>query len=264
VVSPDEKKLYSIRTMPQDLAHALTDPRGFFSNRMNPVTVRAAFEALTGRDSQGKVVTAQKELLDLLRNVLPIPSQPILPGLRREGEGAAEGVARGLGIGVEDNRSVADRLAGQLASNRSESGPIDSEHLARHQRMIQREDDLRTGRATSNDLHDDYDKGLITKKDEDAIRKNVMETREMDAATARLYTRSSRLPMKDFLQVWDVATPPERAALQKLLNKKRQAYYKNADANMAPVARQQDRVYQRLRGMQRGGNGQPISVPTTF
>jgi hypothetical protein len=144
-----------------------------------------------------------------------------------------------------------------MFSNRSESGPIDSEHLARHQRMIQREDDLRTGKATSNDLHDDYDKGLITKKDEDAIRKNVMETREMDAATARLYTRSSRLPMKEFLQVWDVATPPEKAALQKVLIKKRNAYYKSADSNMAPVARQQDRVYQRLRGMQRGGNGQP-------
>jgi hypothetical protein len=125
--------------------------------------------------------------------------------------------------------------------------------------MIQQEDDLRTGKATMNDLHDDYDKGLITKKDEDAIRKNVMATREMDAATARLYTRASRLPMKDFLQVWDVATPPERTALHKLLVKKREAYYKNADDNMAPVARQQDRVYQRLRGMQRGGNGQPIS-----
>jgi hypothetical protein len=29
VVSPDGKKVWTVRTMPQDMMHAMTDPRGF-------------------------------------------------------------------------------------------------------------------------------------------------------------------------------------------------------------------------------------------
>jgi hypothetical protein len=40
---------------------------------------------------------------------------------------------------------------------------------------------------------------------------------------SRRYARASRLPMKDFFQVVDVATKPERMALEKLLVRKRNA-----------------------------------------
>jgi hypothetical protein len=245
VVSPDEKKLYSIRTMPQDIAHALTDPRGFISNRLNPITGRTGLEWLTGRDSQGKAVTAQKEMLDLLRNVLPIPSQGFLPG--RE-QGVGEGIARGLGIGVEDNRSSAERLAIQLASNHSESGPVDQSNLARHQSIIKLEDAMRSGAANSR-LTEAFQAGHISRRDKEAVIKNVHETKDMDAASARLYTRASRLPMKDFLSVLDVSTPQEKMTIEPLLVRKRNNYIKNANENMSMAERQNDPVYQRLQRM---------------
>ncbi len=247
VVSPDEKKLFSIRTMPADLAHALTDFRGFASNRLNPVLGRTGLELLTQRDSQGKVVTTQKEILDLLRNVLPIPIQPFTPVKREETNW--EGAARGLGIGVQNNPSTADLLAGKLASNHSESGPVDSDKLAHHQAVLRYEDDLRDGKIQSADLFDAHEAGTLTKKDVVAIRDNVRDTKGMDAATARLYTRSIHLPIKDLLQVWDVATPPEKAGLEKLLMKKRAAYLKTANENETLAERQHDPVYKRLRDL---------------
>jgi hypothetical protein len=71
----------------------------------------------------------------------------------------------------------------------------------------------------------------------------------MDAASARLYTRASRLPMKDFLSVLDVSTPQEKMTIEPLLVRKRNNYIKNANENMSLAERQNDPVYQRLQRM---------------
>ena len=249
VSSPDGKNVFSVRTMPEDIAHALTDPRGFAYNRLNPLITRTGYEFISGRDEQGKRADYEKQLHDLLRNVLPIPSQNFVPSFKREGESTATGFARAAGLAVQPDRSSADALAGLLASDRSESGPVDRDKLAHHQAMIQFEDAMRAGKATPQDLHQAYDRGIISLQDAKQITKNVQETRDMDPATARLYTRVTRLPMKDFLEVWDIATPPEKLALEKLFAKKRADYMRSAAKNMSLAERNRDPVYTKLRAM---------------
>jgi hypothetical protein len=77
VVSKDGKKVYSVRTMPQDIYHALTEPMDFASNRLNPLLSRTAVEAITGRDKEGRIRDTADQLKDLISNVAPIPLQGV-------------------------------------------------------------------------------------------------------------------------------------------------------------------------------------------
>lgn len=252
VVSPDGKSLYSIRTMPADIAHAMTDPRQFVYNRLNPLLARSAIEGLTGRDEQGKRVTYEKELHDLLRNVTPISGQNFVPGFRREGEGIGTSVMRGLGVSVEPGTSPALKMANQLAADRSESGPVDEDKLDRHRFVIQMEDALRSGTLKPQALNEAIQHETLSRDEVKQIWNNYKETSQgadgkpMNEFTARLYTRSSRLPMKDFLQVYDAATPTERKVMQPLMEKKGKQYLKKAQSDMVAGERQKDPTYQRL------------------
>lgn len=247
VVSPDKKKIYSIRTMPADIAHALTDPRGFTYNRLNPLLIRTAVEGITGRDEQGKQVTYQKEFHDLLRNVMPMMLQNFVPTFRREDEGIGTGIARGFGIASEPNTTSAYQLSSKLASDRSPSGPVDQDKLEHHQHVMQMEDALRSGAIKPEALNEAIEHQTLSTDDAKKIWDNYKVTHGMDEYTARLYTRSDRLPMKDFLQVWDIATPTEKKVLLPLLEKKGKEYLKSAQKSMVQTQRDKDVTYLRVR-----------------
>lgn len=241
VVSPDDQKTWSMRTMPQDIMHGLTDPQGFAYNRLNPLITRTGWEAITGRDEQGKKADAEKQLHDLLRNVLPIPSQNFIPSFRREGESVGTGILRGAGFTPLQNRTTAETTARELASDRSPSGPVKPEQLERHQTVIDLENKLASKEIDMEAVDAALKAGKISRKDLTDIQKNLRETQLMGQADARLYRYASRLPVDDFLKVWSVATPPERRDLRPLLLKKYQAYTKEAVPS--------DPVYQRLRAI---------------
>lgn len=252
VVSPDEKKTFSMRTMPEDIAHALTDPRGYIYNRLNPLLVRTAVEGVTGKDEKGKSVTYEKELHDLLRNMLPISGQNLIPTFRREDEGIGTSLLRSAGFASEPNTTTAYKLAGKLASDRSESGPVDQDKLDRHHFVMQMEDSLRNGTIKPQDLNEASKHKTLSPDELDQIWNNYKETQRgadgkpMNEYTARLYTRATRLPMREFLQVYDIATTPEKKILLPLLEKKGKAYLKKAQKSMVDTQREQDPTYQRL------------------
>jgi hypothetical protein len=253
VVSPDGKNVMSVRTMPQDIFHAMTDPRGFIYNRLNPLTMRTGAEYLQGRDEQGKQVTAEKQVHDLLRNVLPISSQNFVPTFRREGEGIGTGVARSLGVNVEPDTTTAYKTASKLASSNSESGPVDTAKLNRHQYVMQLEDDLRSGKLKGPDINQKVHDEELTQDEAKQIYDNFKATskggaegKPMSDWDARLYTRSNRLPVKELLQVYDVATPQEKKLLLPILQEKGKAYVKKALTSMIKKDREADPTYNRL------------------
>ena len=91
--------------------------------------------------------------------------------------------------------------------------------------------------------------GDLSIKEGKEIIKNVGETAGMGGDMAALYSRALHLPMKDFLQVWDASTNDEKAALSRLMLKKKQSYFKSAYNTMTPQQRSLDRTYRRLRTM---------------
>ena len=66
---------YSLRTVQGDVVDSVTDPRRFWSHRMNPVTLRPIVEAATGKDVFGHPASAGQQMVDFVKNVVPMPLQ---------------------------------------------------------------------------------------------------------------------------------------------------------------------------------------------
>jgi hypothetical protein len=255
---PDGKeKIYSIRTLPTDMFHAITDPEQFMKGRLSPA-FRTVNELYTGRDFQGRKLTHYDTAVDIIRNnFLPIPAQAILKGATGGSPDLTnpDQAAKALGATAQVYRTEAQKLALQLSSNRNETGPVDENQLAKHRAVIELENQIRSGQAPITTLNDLLEQGHISVKEANQVRKNVEETQGMDPEMAGLYTRSSRLPMPDFMKIWDAATPNEHAVLSKLLIKKRNNYNRMVMKDMTPAQRMNDPTYNRLKAL---FPGQPI------
>jgi sugar (pentulose or hexulose) kinase len=87
----------------------------------------------------------------------------------------------------------------------------------------------------------------------------VKETQGMDPGTAALYSRASRLPAKDYLDLLDVMNNSERAALAPLTLKTQKKYLNKAKKDETPEERAKDPVFQRFLNMVPGQHPGPIS-----
>jgi hypothetical protein len=245
------EKVYSIRTMPTDVLHMMHDPWNFLLGRVSPLG-KMGVEAVTGRDRFGRRLTPFQQIVDVTRGTLPIPVQLVgqaATGTLPSGLTNVDQAVKAAGFTAMPYRTEARKLAINLASNRSESGTVDMEQLGRHQAKIEFEDRLRAGSMRPEQIHQLVEDGDLSVKEGKEIIKNSMETQGMTADMASLYSRALHLPMKDFLQVWDAATPNEKGTLSKLMLKKKQSYFKSAYSTMTPQQRNLDRTYRRLRTM---------------
>jgi hypothetical protein len=176
-------------------------------------------------------VTPGDTALNALSNATPIPAQGMLHYFNNEGpdrDGFAQ-VLQSLGAENYVYRPQAEKLAGQLASNRAPSGPVDSVQLARHLQKLRAEDELRQGGQPNLLLFDPND------------RREIMRNSKLTPLQARFV----RLPMADALQVWDAATNAEKAELSQEFIKKKSAYMKKLH-NEGPGPQANDRTYRRL------------------
>lgn len=74
-------RVFSPRLILDDLMRLVTNPSVFIDARLNPYTIRALQEALTGRDSIGRPRSRAEQLVDYIKNIMPIPSQGLAPSL---------------------------------------------------------------------------------------------------------------------------------------------------------------------------------------
>jgi hypothetical protein len=247
VVNPwDKSKSISIRTLPEDLYKAATNPREFTANRLNPTTVRTLMEWGTGKNLRGESVTGEQEVYDALRNITPLAAQNFIPHLQYPGESPVEGIMRAGGFKVTQDISPALDLARKLASNRGESGPVDADKLKHHQFKIQLEDSLRRGQMDPDILPDLVDQGSLSELERKQLEKSLRATEGMEPGTAQLYSRVRRLPMADSLQIWDLATNDEREALYELMHQKKLRYLKDSQKKMTALERERDPVWQKI------------------
>lgn len=227
-----EDVVYSFRTLPTDLMHAASDPVAFVRGRLNPLTARTAAEAIQGRDEFGRRVPAGQQIADLAKNITPIAAQS---GIRRMFGGVPDlsnpqQVAKAAGASVYKYRTEAEKAAMQLASDRMPTGPVDSRELATHVRNIHLEDALRNGEIQPGQILAQ----LGRREAQTIIRQSKMSPLE---------ARFARLPMKDAMHVWDVATPGEKELLHAAMWKKRAAYMKEHP----PAERANDPTWQMMR-----------------
>jgi hypothetical protein len=221
VVSEDGKNIYSVRTMPEDIANALSDPRRFAYNRLNPITTKPAIEFLTGKDQQGRNASYGQQLTDLLKNVVPMPAQSI------GAQDPAGQFMRSFGIARTPNRSAAEQLAIQKASARGSQGAIPQEQLAQHQMIHNLTDQLRDGQITNQQVVQALRDGTISRQQAERVIK--------ESRLSPLAARLVNLPINDALDVYEIATSQEKTQLQPLMMKKIEQFGKT-QADRTPQA----------------------------
>jgi hypothetical protein len=243
-----KQRVYSVRTLPTDLLHMVQDPRNFALNRLSPLA-KTGLEGLTGRDEFGRKIPAPTFFANLFANSLPISAQNIGKALAGETPDVTntDQVLKALGATVYNYKSEAGKLADQLASDRAPSGIVaDPAQIRYRQAIVHLEDELRAGELTMPDLGSAVASGALSLEDYKRILEDYKQTHDMALPTARLYVRSSHLPIRDFLRVWSVATPSERVSLMKILFRKRAEYLKTVPAAKRvtdPIARQLAVIY---------------------
>jgi len=120
-------KEYTLRSVPGDLYHLMSDWRSFLYNRTNPFVVRQSLEFLTSRDEQGRYRTPDEQLVDLMTSFTPIVMQKKgAPPSGKEGFwGAAydwiiptwEGLARSAGVNIFDAKTAFQKEVHTMASH---------------------------------------------------------------------------------------------------------------------------------------------------
>jgi RimJ/RimL family protein N-acetyltransferase len=243
-------KIYSVRTMPTDMLHAVSDPAGFVRGRVAPL-VRTGIQTYTGRDEFGRKLPENGLWINALKNIAPIGLQSAAKKITGEDPGitGVDSAIKAVGGTVFPYRTEAQKLAAKIAADHSEQGAVDQDKLRRHQAVLRLEDQIRNGQAPVSTLHQLIDEGQLHSNEARTIEKNVKETTGMDPDLARLYSHASRAPMSDMIKIWEASTNHEKALLAPLLLKKKQAYIKKAIKDMSPQERTSDSTYQWIRSM---------------
>jgi hypothetical protein len=251
-----KEKIYSVRTLPGDFFHAVSDPAGFLAGRQAPLA-KTATEMMRGVDERGHKIPPTGIFMNVARNIAPIPIQTAVKSLSGQIPDVTSGdqVVKALGGTVQPYRTEAQKLAGQIASSHSEMGEVDPAQLRRHQAVLELENQMRAGRVQVQDLNQMVLHGTIAPEQAKQVVNNVRQTTGMDPEQARLYSMASRAAMPDFLRIYSAATPEEKHALVKLLVMKRKAYVKHVVTDLTPAERAADPT---LRTLQRMFPTQPL------
>ncbi len=227
VVSQDGKHVWTVRTMPSDIMHMLTDPRSFVWNRLNPMLTRIGMEAGTGRDQWGHERSGMQQVEDIGRNVLPIPVQGI-PGLRTSREETnAEAVGRAMGFTELPNRTDAEKLAMQFGSQKVPSGIVSDAQQAHSAALRQLVEGMRSGKLRRDDVVAQVQQGKIAPADAG----RVIE----ESKVSPLAWQVSRLGIDQALQVYQAGTPQEKQELRPIVESKVMHWRRGAWKTMTPT-----------------------------
>jgi hypothetical protein len=247
------EKLFSVRTLPTDLMHLIEDPSGFMRGRRSPL-FRTAEEAYTGTDEFGRKLPEHNRIISLAEsiahNAMPMQMQTAIKqatGEMPSGMTTGDSIVKMFGATVQQHKTEAAKRSAELASMMSSNGPVDESHLKKHQAMINVEDQIRAGEVPMTEINRMFDEGLISANDARDMQRRIQQTRDMDPDTARLYSRAARLPLKQFLEVYDLGTTQEKGALIQLLKSKKNAYLKRAAKDMTADERANDPTYRTIR-----------------
>jgi hypothetical protein len=243
-----KETVFGIRTLPTDLLHAASDPVGFLKGRLSPV-IGATGELVSGRDRYGRKLQPEDLWVDTFRNMTPIPVQSIGQAVTSTGPevGNVGQAWKAVGGTAQSYQSPAGKMAADLAASHSEDGFVDPAQQARHRMIIRFEDMARAGELSQPDLMKmTYQTDQLTESELKKIQTNIKATKDMDPTTAALYTRATRLPAKEYLQLLDVANSTEKTALIPLTKKVREKYLSKGKDKMTPEERAKDPVYQRF------------------
>lgn len=202
-------RAYTLRSVPADIIHLFTDPRGFIYNRLNPVYGRGAIEGITGRDKYGRKQSVGQQVRDTLSGGLPIPVQ----GLSKGNEsGPLETVLSSTGLSTFPYKSPAERLAQRYTLDAMPLGEESKDRKDANHEARSLEEKLRKKEISAREVTEARKEGKITESDQKRILAR--------AARTPLQNSFRSLTPQQAMEVWDKADADERKQIRPLLANK--------------------------------------------
>lgn len=216
---------YSLRTVQGDILHAVTDPRGFIYNRLNPLTTRPVVEFLSGRDQMGRQKSTFSQVKDLGKSALPFGVQKVI---QTPDEDWLNSILTSTGLEAKNYRTPTEEAVHKMYLAHIPDAPEDEEKEAEGRKMRQMEDKVRSGHMTAGDVWAKVQKGEITPKE---------ARRTIDRAhKSRLQIEFQSLSLRDAMSVYAKANPLEQAELRPELAHKRELLAELPEADRKPTA----------------------------
>lgn len=101
------KTEYSLRSIPGDFIHLVSDPRSFVYHRLNPTIMKPLIEFVTSRDVFGRKRNWEEQIGDFFRGHVPIPAQ----GLVSKGERTLlQSALQSIGVSSWEHKTDTDKI----------------------------------------------------------------------------------------------------------------------------------------------------------
>jgi hypothetical protein len=199
---------YSLRTVQGDILHAVTDPRGFIYNRMNPLTTRPAVEYLSGRDQFGRQKSVAHQVRDIAKSVLPFGIQKVT---QTSDEGWLDSLLTSASINAANYRSPAEEATHKLYLQGIPDMPDDEEREAASRKFAQMEEKLREHQMQPAEVWAAMRAGEMTPRQ---AARTVERSQH-----SQLYNqyKSGSIKLADAMNIFDKATAVEKMELRPAL-----------------------------------------------
>ena len=242
VVNPGDGKrpdqVYSLRSLPGDVAHFISDPRGALYNRLNPATMKIMMEVLTRKDRTGRPVNTPQMVHDALQGVAPLWLSAAFnrPEIGDDWKTKLLKSAAQMG-GIQDYtaHTAAEQVALQFSYNNA--GSNNPEAIQKHIMYMRALDGLRAGTVPPAQVYKEFGKA-----EGDRLMRAKLQP--------PLQAHFAHLNLKQALDVWDVASAEERKMLRYQLASKKAEWLTKTPMNKREGTEEWDklqRVFPELR-----------------
>lgn len=216
---------YSLRTVPGDVWHLVSDPRSFAMHRLNPTITRTAIEAGTQRNYMGRWRSWEDQFVDFFQSHTPIPSQDLFNKLFGSGPGKRnarwwDSIMSAWGIVAKEERSQALQKALEV-NRRSAFAPV-TKIQEKQSRVVQNYvDQIQEARRSNDPIEMDKVKAGI-KADAQAGKLNVANIKKImkNAANSPLQNALKPMAVENALYVWEFMSPQEKYDTAGIIMKK--------------------------------------------
>jgi hypothetical protein len=206
-------KSYSLRTVQGDLMHAVTDPRGFIYNRLNPLTTRPLTEFLSGRDEQGRQKSAVSQIKDYGKTVLPFGAQKVI---QTPDESWLNSLLTSTGLQASNYRTPTEEAVHKLYLQHIPDLPDDEEREAQSRERAQLEQAVREGKKSPADVWALARAGKLTNRQAARVISRAKQSK-LQLEFAALGSAQ----IKDALDIYAKANPAEQMELHAIMERKR-------------------------------------------
>lgn len=214
---------YSPRSVVGDMAHAITDPRGFWYNRINPLWSKPIIELASGRNQYGQKEVMEDSIKNTIKSWAPLPAQGLFK--TNTGQTTAQSIYGALlgSIGMTNKlyKTPVEKEISDIAFGHMQMGAESPSQKRRYEEFSSLKDAYMTGALST--IRD-----VAAKAKADGVVISTSQLRQIELsrdATPQAKEKLLEHKMKDFspeeaIDVWGKMSDDEKPLYERfMLNK---------------------------------------------